>query len=115
MPFALFEREAGYEEARMRDETHDTESNALAAVRWAEREFATTNLIRGRDEERGGYSIIVRTSDDPLLSLNQLVIVTFLDARPLADQQHDEMGRILSACRRNDTGATRGSAMIHST
>lgn len=31
-------------------------SNAQVAVRWVEREFATTNLIHGRDQERAGYS-----------------------------------------------------------
>src|SRR2546426_7699217 len=61
----------------MPDATHAAASNAQAAVRWAEREFATTNLIHGR--EGGGYSIIVRNSDDPLLAVNQLLMVTLLD------------------------------------
>jgi hypothetical protein len=41
-------------------------ANAQVAVSWPEREFATTNLIHGRDQERAAYSIIVRTSEDQL-------------------------------------------------
>jgi hypothetical protein len=63
----------------MPHESYDAASNAQAAVRWVEREFATTNLIHGRDEERGGYIIIVRTSEDPFLTVNQLLMVTLLD------------------------------------
>ena len=36
-------------------------------VDWVEREFATTNLIHGRDQERAGYSIMVGTSEGQLL------------------------------------------------
>src|SRR5439155_26030591 len=76
----------------MPDETHDAASNAQAAVRWAEREFATTNLIHGR--EGGGYSIIVRTSDDPLLAVNQLLMVTLLDEF-LSDHTASEIAPLL--------------------
>src|SRR2546425_7755823 len=76
----------------MPDETHDAASNAQAAVRWAEREFATTNLIHGR--EGGGYSIIVRTSDDPLLAGNQLLMVTLLDEF-LSDHTASEIAPLL--------------------
>jgi hypothetical protein len=79
----------------MPDERHDAASNAQAAVRWAEREFATTNLIHGRDEERGGYSIIVRTSDDPLLTVNQLLMVTLLDEF-LNNDPASEIARLLN-------------------
>ena len=72
----------------------DTESNALAAVRWAEREFATTDLIHGRDEERGGYSIIVRTSDDLLPTANHLLMVTLLDEF-LSDRAASEIALLL--------------------
>jgi hypothetical protein len=41
-------------------------ANAGLAVKWVEREFGTTNLIHGRDEELAGYSIIVRTAEDQL-------------------------------------------------
>jgi hypothetical protein len=76
----------------MPDERHDAASNAQAAVRWAEREFATTNLIHGR--EGGGYSIIVRTSDDPLLAVNQLLMVTLLDEF-LSDHTASEIAPLL--------------------
>jgi hypothetical protein len=51
----------------MPEERQDAASNAQVAVRWAEREFSTSNLIHGRDQEHGGYSIILRASGDPLL------------------------------------------------
>ena len=81
----------------MPDETHDAASNAQAAVRWAEREFATTNLIHGR--EGGGYSIIVRTSivrtsDDQLLTVSQLLMVTLLDEF-LSDHPASDIARLL--------------------
>ena len=48
-------------------------ANARLAVKWVEREFGTTKLIHGRDEELAGYSVIVRTAED------QLLMVTLLD------------------------------------
>ena len=83
----------------MPDETHDAASNAQAAVRWAEREFVTTNLIHGRDEEGNAYNIIVRTSivrtsDDQLLTMSQLLMVTLLDEF-LNDHPASDIARLL--------------------
>jgi hypothetical protein len=75
-------------------ESHDAASNAQAAVLWAEREFATTNLIHGRDEKGGGYSIIVRTSDDLLPTANHLLMVTLLDEF-LSDRAASEIALLL--------------------
>jgi hypothetical protein len=69
-------------------------SNAQVAVHWVEREFATTNLIHGRDQERAGYSIIVRTSEDQLLVVHQLLMVTLLDEF-LSDHTASEVALLL--------------------
>ena len=63
-------------------------SNAGLAVKWVEGEFATTNLIHGRDEEFAGYSVIVRTAED------QLLMVTLLDEF-LSDYAVTEVGLLL--------------------
>jgi hypothetical protein len=97
----------------MPDERHDAASNAQAAVRWAEREFATTNLIHGRDEERGGYSIIfrtiVRTSGDPLLTVSRLLMVTLLDEF-LSDHTASEVALLLDHWEVGDTMRWAGSS-----
>jgi hypothetical protein len=67
-------------------------SNAGLAVKWVEGEFATTNLIHGRDEELAGYSIIVRTAED------QLLMVTLLDEF-LSDYAVTEVGLLLDVWR----------------
>jgi len=69
-------------------------SNAQVAVHWVEREFATTNLIHGRDQARAGYSIIVRTSEDQLLTVNQLLMVTLADEF-LGDHPASEVALLL--------------------
>ena len=68
-------------------------SNARVAVRWAERELGTTSLIHGTDQ-RAGYSILVRTSDDPHLMVNQLLMVTLADAF-LSDHSSSEVALLL--------------------
>ena len=78
----------------MPEERHDAASNAQVAVRWAEREFNTSNLIHRRDQEHGGYSVIVRASEDPLLLVNQLLTVTLTDEF-LSDYSADEIALLL--------------------
>ena len=78
----------------MPDQRHDAASNAQVAVRWAEREFTSSNLIHGRDQEHGGYSIIVRASEDPLLLVNQLRTVTLTDEF-LSGYSADEIALLL--------------------
>ncbi len=110
----------------MPEERHDAASNAQVAVRWAEREFNTSNLTHGRDQEHGGYSIIVRASEDPLLLVNQLLTMTLTD-KFLSDYSadevallldhwevgnNDEVGGALPARGRHDTGGTRASPEI---
>ena len=75
-----------------------------AILRWIEREFTVPirNIIHGRDEERGGYTIIVRTSGDPLMILNQLVMVTLLDEF-LSNHTASESARWLEHWRVGDT------------
>jgi hypothetical protein len=75
-----------------------------AILRWVEREFTTpiSHIIHGRDEERGGYTIIVRTSGDPLMILNQLVMVTLLDEF-LCNHTASESARWLEHWRVGDT------------
>jgi hypothetical protein len=78
----------------MPDERHDAASNAQVAVRWAEREFTSSYLIHGRDQEHGGYSIIVRASEHPLLLVNQLRTVTLTDEF-LSGYSADEIALLL--------------------
>ena len=67
-------------------------ANAGLAVTWVEREFDTTNLIHGRDEELAGYSLIVRTAED------QLPMVTLLD-ESLSDYAVTEVELLLDVWR----------------
>jgi hypothetical protein len=80
-----------------------------AILRWVEREFTTpiSHIIHGRDEERGGYTIIVRTSDDPRITVNQLLMVTLLDDF-LSGNSSAHIGRLLDGWRLGNTMRSAG-------
>jgi hypothetical protein len=93
----------------MPDETHDAESNARAAVRWAEREFATTHLIHGPDQELGGYSILVRASGDPLVTVSHLLMMTLLDEF-LSNHRTSDVAALLDHWQAGNTMRRAGSS-----
>jgi hypothetical protein len=80
-------------------------------LRWVEREFTTpiSHIIHGRDEERGGYTIIVRTSDDPLIQVNQLPMVTLLDDF-LSGNSFAQIGLLLDVWRSGHTMRSAGAS-----
>jgi hypothetical protein len=80
-----------------------------AILRWVEREFTTpiSHIIHGRDEERGGYTIIVRTSDDPRIKVDQLLMVTLLDDF-LSGNSSAHIGLLLDGWRLGNTMRSAG-------